>query len=261
MKRLFFSGVLLFSLAVSCWAQQPAAPPAKPAQKSDATSPKTTEKPKRKRLEPDLSGFDLSDEKPEGKVVTMLGGSRAATIPSATLLAPGKAKFYGASAEFLWTFSGHKEGFVLLITDEDETQLVRQQLQDPRYRPSGAADKFKPGETYFWRVQVLPNALAGESFAFVVVSSEERQAIEKAIAAIPAGDPYQSALARARLFTDHRLWFDALGVYDELIARYPHRSELYEDRGTIYAQLEVTKSLAEADFARADELSHQSANP
>lgn len=243
MKRFLFSCALILLFVPLSQAQQP--PP-----KPDPAAAK----PKRK-LDSDLSGFDVSADKSDKQVATMLGGSRTAAVPSATLLAPHRAKLYGASALFPWSFAGHNEGYVILITDEDETQLVRQPVKEPRYHFDAAKTKLQPGETYYWRVQVLPNPLASDPLEFVVVSADERQAIDKAIAAIPSGDAYQSALARAHIFTDHRLWFDALGAYDDLIAKYPTRSELYEERGTIYAQIEVTKPLADADFARAAQLS------
>ena len=249
MKNFFCLCALTLFVTSSSRAHQQQPQP-KPDPKS--ATPDPTAKPKRKVLDADLSGFDISDPKSEKKVTTMLGGSRTAAIPSAILLAPKRAKFYGATATFDWSFSGHNEGYILIITDEDETQLVHQQLKETHYRLDSSATKFQPGQTYYWRVQVLPNPLASEPSEFEVVSAEERQAIDKAVAAIPAADPYQSALARAQIFTDHRLWFDALGAYDDLIAKYPDRSELYDQRGGIYAEIPVTKALSEADFARAD---------
>lgn len=246
MKRLVFSCALILLFVPSNQAQQQ---PAKPA----PAAANSADKPKRK-LDADLSGFDVSDDKGK-KVSTMLGGSRTAAIPSATLLAPKRAKFYGASALFPWSFTGHNEGYVIIVTDEDETQLIRQQVKEPHYLFDPAKAKLEPGQVYYWRVQVLPNPLASEPLEFVVVSAVERQAIDKEIAAIPSGDAYQAAFNRARIFTDHRLWFDALGAYDELIAKYPNRSELYQDRGTVYSQIAATKPLADADFARASQSS------
>ncbi len=248
MRNFLFVCALTLLVNSSSRAQQ------QPQAKTDTKSatPDPAAKPKRKVLDADLSGFDISDPKSEKKVTTMLGGSRTAAIPSAVLLAPHRAKFYGAAATFDWSFSGHNEGYILIITDEDETQLVHQQLRETHYRLDSAAAKFAPGQTYYWRVQVLPNPLASEPSEFEVVSAEERQAIDKAVAAIPAGDPFQSGLARAKIFTDHRLWFDALGAYDDLIAKYPNHPELYDQRGAIYAQIPATKSLSESDFARAD---------
>jgi len=244
-KFLFVCALTLLGNSSSRAQQQP-----KPDPKS--ATPDATAKPKRKVLDADLSGFDISDPKSEKKVTTMLGGSRTAAIPSAILLAPHRAKFLGQSATFDWSFRGHNEGYVFIITDEDETQLVHQQLKETHYRLDSPATNFQPGQTYYWRVQVLPNPLASEPLEFEVVSAEESQTITKAVAAIPTTDPYRSALAKAQIFTDHRLWFDALGAYDDLIAKFPDHSELYDQRGAIYAQIPATKSLSESDFARAD---------
>src|SRR5580704_12395117 len=230
----------------------PAPQQSQPKPDPKSATPAAPVKPKRKILDADLSGFDISDNKSDKKVTTMLGGSRTAAIPSAILLAPRRAKFYGSSATFDWSFTGHNEGYVFMVTDEDETQLVRQQTKEPHYRFDSVAAKLQPGQTYYWRVQVLPNPLASEPLEFVVVSAEERRAIDQAIAAIASADPYQSTLERVHILTDHRLWFDALGAYDDLIARYPNRRELYEERGAIYAQIPATKPLSEADFARVD---------
>jgi hypothetical protein len=285
MKRAFFFCLMLLVLAAAGHAQQPngeanvgarfsaslaaATEPDPPSSTheflpptSDSSAPAaqqspqksdTAPKPKRK-LDADLSGFDVSDDKSGKKVSSMLGGSRSAAIPSATLLAPHRAKLYGSAADFSWTFGGHADGYVLVVTDEDETQILRQQVKDSRYRLDTLPKNLQPGETYYWRVQVLPNTLASEPLEFVTVSAQERQVIDHALAAIPAADPYEAGLARARLFTDHRLWFDALGAYSDLIAKYPSRPEPYEDRGTIYSQVLATKSLGESDLATAAKL-------
>jgi Domain of Unknown Function (DUF928) len=241
MKRTFFFCLMLLVFCGGSRAQQPTGKEQAPA------------KPK-KKLDADLSGFDVSEDKSGKKVSTMLGGTRSAAVPSATLLAPRRAKFYGASADFAWTYGGHSEGYILLVTDEDETQLVRQAVKDSHYLATDLAGKLQPGEIYYWRVQVLPNTLASEPLEFVVVSADEREAIDKAVAAIPPGDPYRSGLARAHVFTEHRLWFDALGAYHELITKNPGKAELYEERGAIYEQIPVTKPLADADLARAAQL-------
>jgi Domain of Unknown Function (DUF928) len=246
MKNFLWLCTLSLLLNSPSHAQQP---PPKPDPKS--TAPDAAAKPKRKVLDADLSGFDISDNKSDKKVTTMLGGSRSAAIPSAVLLAPKRAKFYGQSATFEWSFTGHNEGYILIITDEEETQLVHQQLREPHFRLDPFTAKFQPGQTYYWRVQVLPNSLASEPLEFEVIPAQEQQAIAKAIAAIPTADSYQSALARARIFLDHRLWFDALGAYADLIVKYPDHRELYEERSAIYAQIPATKSQSEADKTRS----------
>ena len=67
-----------------------------------------------------------------------------------------------------------------------------------------------------------------------------------------ANDELQLA-QRAQIFTDHRLWFDAVEAYSHLIKRYPYNAAYHEKRGEIYDQLSVTSALAEEDFAMADE--------
>src|SRR4029077_13355371 len=166
MKRVLLGSCLL-GLTLSSWsaAQQPQA-------KSDSAASKP-----KKKLDADLSGFDVSDGKSDKKVATMLGGSRASAVPSATLLAPKRAKFYGASPLFSWTFTGHNEGYVLIITDEDEAQLEKRQTKDAHLLLDASKAKFQPGETYYWRVQVLPNTLASDPLEFVVVTAAEKAAI------------------------------------------------------------------------------------
>ena len=97
-------------------------------------------------------------------------------------------------------------------------------------------------------------AEASPPAGLLVVSGSQRQEIERALAAITATDPYEQARARARVFTDRRLWYDAVAAYSDLIARFPDRAELYEERGTIYAQLDSTQAAADEDFARAERL-------
>ena len=185
---------------------------------------------------------------------TMFGGSRGASFPSATLYAPKLAKFYGGAALFQWDSEGKNDGYVLLITDEDETQIVKQPVKDTHYELPAGQSKLRAGEIYYWRVQVLPATTAGDPLGIKVVSAAERQAIDKALAAAHGADAYQTGLARANVFTDHRVWFDAIGAYTELIAKYPDRAELYEQRGRIYAQVDATTKLADADVARATAL-------
>ena len=249
----FIFGALLLTSAAFVGRAQQSNPPAQGGNSGSSASASGSAKPAKKHLDADLSGFDLSDEKGK-KVSTMLGGSRGASFPSATLYAPKLAKFYGGDALFQWASEGKNDGFVLLITDEDETQIVKQSVTESHYKLPSGQNKLQAGETYYWRVQVLPAATAGDSLGLQVVSAVERRAIDSALAAARGTDPYKTGLARAKVFTDHRLWFDAIGAYTELIEKYPNRAELYEQRGKIYAQVDATSKLAEADTVRAADL-------
>jgi hypothetical protein len=87
-----------------------------------------------------------------------------------------------------------------------------------------------------------------------VISGTELQEVEQGLSKIGPSDSYEAGLARAQLFRDHRLWYDALGAYGDLIEKHPDRAGLYEQRSAIYAQLEPTQELAARDAARAREM-------
>lgn len=246
MKRLLFFCALLLLAVVPCSSQQPAA-------SKSGSNANSAAKPKAKLTDADLSGFDLSDDKSR-KVISSSGGTRGVDIPSATLLAPKIARLYGASALFQWAPIGPTDGYIFTIVDDDETQLVRQQSKDPSFELSGGLGKLKPGESYTWRVQALPRNVPGEGLKVVVVSAAERRQIDKELAAIPGGDPYDTGLARARVFVKYHLWFDAIGGYTDLIEKFPDRAQPYEDRGAIYAKIDVTHKRGEADLAKAANL-------
>jgi hypothetical protein len=240
MKRFLFASVFLVFLAVSGRTQSNS------GQKPDSAKPAATTK--KKLQDDDLKGFDVSDAKSVGH--TAVGATRGdVKIPSAKLLAPPKARLYGASALFQWAPIGPTDGYMFYIVDDDQTQLVRQKVTDPNFRISDLG-KLKPGETYSWKVQSLPSTVPGEPLEIAVVGGTERQKIARELAAI-SGDSFDAGFARARVFVAHKLWFDAIGAYTDLIAKFPDRAQPYEDRGAIYSQLEATKKRGEADLAKA----------
>lgn len=225
--------------------QKPAGPP-----------PQSEEAKKRKRLVVDLSGFELLDSSKARKERTMVGATRG-LAQAPTALAPQLGKFYGAGALFAWSTKGKAKSFVLVFTDETGAEVFRAEVSGVDYRYPPDAAHLQPGKTYFWMVQINPplfGANPSVPAGLVVVPDKEHAQIKKALEELPNTDTYRAALGRAKVFTEHRLWYDALGAYSDVIARYPDRAELYEQRGMIYAQLEVTKELAEEDFARAEEL-------
>lgn len=249
MKRflLFLAGSIFLVTPIA--SQQPSS---KPPQQGESQDTKAHSNPRKKLLDDDLKGFDLSENKPVN-VRTVVGGTRGIR-PSVTLFAPKLAKLFGDSSLFQWSIEGHSEGYVFTILDEDESRIVREQLADPYYQLSTELSKLHPGEIYSWRVQVLPQPVANEGLKFTVVSAEERLQIENELDAIPAGDSYEAGLSRARIFVRHHLWFDAIGTYTSLIQRYPDQVQLFEDRGAIYLQLESTRSLGIADQERVRRL-------
>jgi Domain of Unknown Function (DUF928) len=252
MKRALYFCLMALLLAWVGRAQQ-SATPAKPAASKPGANPK------KKLLDADLQGFELSDDK---NVHTTVGGTRG-EHPLAKLLAPRVARIYGPSALFQWSVenpNNGKEGYVFTVVDEDEARIVREQVTAPSYKLPAGFSKLRPGESYYWRVQVLPYTMLGEGQDFMMVSAEEGKQIEKELAGIPAGDPYETGFARARIFVAHHLWFDSIGAYTELIEKFPDRAQLYEDRGAIYSSIEATRELAEKDRAKAAALQSGSAH-
>ena len=256
MKNNCFVLLLICIFALSSFAQNPPPNQQTPPKGSPPPANQDTAKTTHKRLVTDLSGFELADPNKTRKERTLLGATRGGSSRLPILLAPELTQFYGAAPILSWLYPGRSDGFEIVIRDEDDNELLRQQVKGTDFRLTSAASRFKAGQTYYWSVQSFPPLLES-SFsaegAFRAVSAEQHQQIEKELAAIMT-DSYADGLARADLFTRYRLWYDALGTLHDLIDRFPDRAELYERRGMIYAQIEVTKPLADADFARADEL-------
>jgi hypothetical protein len=246
MNRAFYLCLAAFLLA-GVGSSQQSSTPTKP------TTPKQGANPKKKLLDADLQGFELSDDK---NVHTAVGGTRG-EHPLAKLLAPRVARIYGPAALFQWSVENPdhgKEGYVFTIVDENEARIVSEQVTAPSYKLPAGFSKLRPGESYYWRVKVLPYTMLGEGQDFMMVSAEEGKQIEKELAAIPPGDPYEAGFARARVFVAHHLWFDSIGAYTELIEKFPNRAELYEDRAAIYSSVDATRELGEKDRATAAKL-------
>jgi hypothetical protein len=231
--------------------------PDKPAQDAAAQPRKIdagTTKPARKKLVADLSGFELLKPGNAAASPTVVGGTRGAAAPDA--LAPRLGKFYGAGALFAWSNPSEAREFTFVITDDQDAEVFRTKVHGTNFVYPSGAPQLLPGKIYSW--SVASSGLLGgdpsDPVEFTVVSTKEREEIEKALATLPKGDEMQAGLARAQVLTDHRLWYDTLGAYSDLIGKWPAKAELYEKRGAIYSQLEITKPLAERNFAESDKL-------
>jgi uncharacterized protein DUF928 len=228
-------------------------------QKNSKPAPKTqppakTETKKRQRVVTDLSGFDLLAPSKLKKQPMVTGATRGFPEPAA--LAPRLGKVYDTRPVFNWSYPGKLRKFAFVLKGDDGQEIFRTDVEGTTFRYPETAPPLEPGKTYFWTVEattmvgVQPSAPVG----FVVVSEEARKELADGLGMIPDGDSYQAGVKRAKFLTDHRLWYDALAAYSELIAKHPEKAELYEQRGTIYAQVAATQSLSDQDFARADAL-------
>jgi Domain of Unknown Function (DUF928) len=204
----------------------------------------------------DLSGFDLLPPAKLRRQPTVAAATR--DLPEPFSLAPRLAKLYGTNPLFVWNNNGQEQRLEFVLWNATKEEVFRVSVTGTSYRyPERTAPRLQAGQTYLWTVEAV-SPLLGTSLSapagFVVVSAKEAEEIKARLTQIHANDAYEAELARARILTDHRLWYDVVAAYTDLIARYPDRAELYDERGTIYTQIGVTRTLADQDFSRADDL-------
>jgi Domain of Unknown Function (DUF928) len=238
--------LLLFASIAVAQTKPPAKPQAKPP-----------EAPKRQRVATDVSGFDLAPQAKVKQAAGVAGASRGANSNTPLLLAPNMGKLYGPSPRFNWSFNRRVRKFVFVLADENRDEIYRADVTRPEFQYPSDAPRLEPGKTYYWHIEPDPknmDMMSSDPAGLKVISGPELQEIEQALSKIGPAESYESGLARARLFADHRLWYDALSAYGELMEKNPNQAELYDERSAIYAQLEPTKDLADRDAARAREI-------
>jgi hypothetical protein len=244
-------GALALALSASPLAAQRETAPKKPEAPRKDDAP---DKPRRKRVVSDLSGFDLLDQGKVKKESMVVGAARGFAPP--VPMAPRLGRVYAERPTFEWRDEAKPAGFVFALTDEAQEEIYRAETPRTQWAYPADAPRLEPGRTYFWTVQARSGlfATASPPAGLMVMAGSQREEIDRALAKVAAGDPFEQGRARARVFTDHRLWYDAVAAYSDLIARFPDRPEPYEERGTIYAQLDATQAMADEDFARAEAL-------
>jgi hypothetical protein len=212
----------------------------------------------RPRVTTNLGAFELAPQQNVRETVSVSGASRGAAGQSApVLLAPHLGKLYGPSPRFAWIFSRPARKYVFLLMDESQEEIYRTEVVRAEFQYPVDAPPLEPGKTYYWQIEPQPLTLdtaPSPPAGMQVVSGPELQELERALSRIGPSDSYEAGLARAQLFRDHGLWYDALAAYGDLIERNPDRAELYQQRAEIYASLDTTQDLAARDTARAQEI-------
>jgi hypothetical protein len=258
MKLLPIAALILFLPSVlEAQQQQPSSEQARPSQQTqpEETKPQETSTPAKNKGTPvvtNLAGFDLFDAKKLSGQTIVVAATRGAI--QLVALAPRLGKLYGPNPTFAWSYEDTAAKFGFVLTDDAQAEVYRAEVIGTRIRYPASAPTLQAGRTYFWTVTVLgglQEAASSSPSGVLVVSSARRQEINKKLAQHPGGS-YEASVARAQVLTDYRLWYDVLAAITELIERFPDQTELYERRGTIYAQLDCTQALAEADFSRAE---------
>jgi hypothetical protein len=207
----------------------------------------TTPRPARVRAK--LDGFDLTPKSTAARPNQIGGASRGAF--GMDLYAPSMGKAYSLTPTFYWSSDDAQAEFTFKVSQPGmggslyETKVVGNHFTYPADAPA-----LQPGSTYVWTVAPTLDMMGGpKSASIVIVGGSERDAIGAALAKAQAGsDP---AAATAKVYTDMRVWFDAIAAYSNLIDRFPNRAEFYQGRADLYDQLPVTAKLADIDASKA----------
>jgi Domain of Unknown Function (DUF928) len=202
-----------------------------------------------------LDGFDLSSQGTHSGITpakhslaNQVGGASRG-IGAVKLFAPDKGLAYSLHPTFQWRGTPDTK-YKLHIEDLADHTSFDTTVDGTSFSYPETAPQFKPGNTYSWSVQPEIDIMGGTSDSALIVISggQERDAIAAALAAITqtgeAGDR-----ARAQVYFDKRVWYDAAEAYTILIAAHPDDSELHKMRGTLYDQVAATQKLADQDFA------------
>ena len=202
-----------------------------------------------------LDGFDLSSQGSHNgltpakhSLANQVGGASRG-IGAVKLFAPDKGLAYSLHPTFQWSGTPDTK-YKLHIEDLADHTSFDTTVEGTSFSYPETAPAFKPGNTYSWSVQPEIDIMGGtsDSALIVIAGGPERDAIAAALASITqtgeAGDQ-----ARAKVYFDKRVWYDAAEAYTILIAAHPDDSELHKMRGTLYDQVEATQKLADQDFA------------
>lgn len=253
------SGLIVAILVGSCAgvAQQPASSTSLAENQSSSPAGKTApERAQTKRVVADLSGFELDPKKSKSPGLQIGAGSRGASVPPA-LYAPSLGKAYGLQPIFSWGNSPGAQKFTFRLYDSDDDEIYEQEVAGSlrSFTYPKEAPPLKAGATYSWTVQAIATQLVEppEPVRIMMVSGAERKSIEQALES-SKGDALPDRLKRAQVLVDHRVWYDAIAEYSQLISKNRDNPELYKQRAQIYAHLPGTQELANQDLEQAGRL-------
>jgi hypothetical protein len=193
------------------------------------------------RVRTQLEGFDLSPK--SGKSANQIGGA-SRDIGTPKLFAPGIGKAFTTNPEFHWAGADEGAKVTFRLMTMDGQTLYENATTADHLRYPGDAPPLTAGSSYRWTVLPENDILGGPPppVTVMIVGGAERETILAELKS--AGD----AASSAEVFFKHRIWYDAVQSYSDLIARLPNDSTARAARAQLYDQLDVTKSLADADW-------------
>jgi hypothetical protein len=241
-------GMLVRAIALAAMANLAQNPPPQPNQEQPADR-----KPPVKRVRVDLAGFELGQTAPP-KSSTQIGGGTRSVGGDTKVLAPVIGRCFTDRPVLAWTVAGQAQNFEVRLFDQAGT-LVHRMRVSGRQVALPPDHPIEPGGTLQWSAQPETAMFGGPSAKATIkrLTAAEIDEIAKQLkgSGSNAGDPQEW---QAQVFTDRRLWYDAVAAWSDLIQRFPDRADLREKRGQIFDQLPVTQPLADEDFAAAEKL-------
>ena len=197
------------------------------------------------RVRAKLDGFDLSAK--SGMSPNQVGGA-SRDIGSPKLFAPLSGKSYTTTPLFQWGAAepDAKVTFRLSTLDGQtlyQTSTTAGQLTYPTDAPA-----LTPGSSYRWTVVPENDLLGGPPtpVTLLIVNGAERDQIANELTSANSNDR-----TRVDVFVKHRLWYDAIQGYTQLLDRMPTDKGAHAGRAQVYDQLPVTATLADADWRMA----------
>lgn len=204
-----------------------------PAQCSSASAKTQTPAPgqgsRPVRVRTDISSFHL--ERNLKLTPNQIGATSRGDHSILTLCAPHSGIASSARPLFVWQLPSTSNGqvhFSLASPSGDvlfEMDVTGNSLEYPADAPAIA-----PGESFIWNVSAKGGMDKLPPYDLVQVQDKScRERIQKELAAAPA-DP----LARAQIFLDHQVWYDAIAELQKGLQANPARKDLAEQLQVLY---------------------------
>src|SRR5713226_437487 len=190
------------------------APPKTGSAKVGAEPPKRI----RNRIIADLSGFEIADPDQLKKFQYVDLAPMACRVFTDIPLAARRARLYGTNPVFRWRVMRSRprgQTYTFILWTGDCSEVFRNEVRGSSFRYPLYAPPLELGKPYYWTL----NADCESWWSgFLVISESERIEIVRRLVQVTGPNLYESSLARARIFTESRLWYDAIDTYSELIA-------------------------------------------
>lgn len=156
----------------------------------------------------------------------VLRGIRSATSPTARTLS--ETRTLAERPTFQWTPVRNADRYVVVLLDGDAIRLWQAETPRSELPYPETESALQAGQSYLWKVTALAgNKKIGSSYAtFEVLSAEEAARVQEARAeyeTLAKGDPQDvtPSLLLAASYQTHRLFDDAISVYEDLARRRP----------------------------------------